>query len=333
MAGTANQKLKTLYIMRLLQTETDINHGVTMEKIISYLRSYGIAAERKSVYSDLEMLRSFGFDIGVRRGKHTEYMLLTREFELPELKLLVDSVGASKFITKKKSVELIRKISGLTSYNEAKELHRQVYVDKRVKMMNESIYYSVDAIHTAVNNGKKLSFKYFEYSVDKQRVFRHDGGDYIVSPLALLYSNDNYYLAAYSPERGSIVNYRVDRMTDVAVLEDNREQNEVIANFDPSTYITSQFSMFGGVKRQVEMAFHNSLATVVLDRFGTDILMRPIDAEHFLINTEVEMSPAFFSWIFMFGTKASIVGPDDVFEAFANMVDAVAEMYSEDAAD
>ncbi len=329
MAGTANQKLKTLYIKRLLETETDPEHGVTLERIISYLASYGITAERKSIYSDLELLRSYGMDIGTRRGKHTEYMLLSREFELPELKLLVDAVGASRFITRKKSTELIRKISQLTSVQEAKELQRQVFVDRRVKMMNESIYYSVDAIHEAVNSGKQLSFKYFDYSVDQRRVFRRDGGEYNVSPLALLYSDDNYYLAAYSPDRSAISNYRVDRMVEVKVLDVPREDNQTIRDFDPAAYINSQFSMFGGSRRQVEIIFHNSLSTVVLDRFGSDLRLHPVDADHFLISTEVEMSPAFFSWVFMFGQRARILGPADVEEAFANMVEMVADNYSE----
>ena len=330
MAGTANQKLKTLYIKRLLETETDAEHGVTLERIISYLASYGISAERKSIYSDLDLLRTFGMDIGTRRGKHTEYMLLSRDFELPELKLLADAVGASRFITRKKSLELIRKISQQASVHEAKELQRQVFVEKRVKMMNESIYYYIVAIHAAINGGNQLAFKYFSYGVDKTRVYHRDGAEYNVTPLALLYSDDNYYLAAYSPDREAISNYRVDRMDQVAVMDRPREDNDVIRGFDPAEYIGSQFSMFGGVKSSVDIVFHNSLSTVVLDRFGTDLRMVPVDDDHFFITTEVEISPAFFSWVFMFGQRARIVGPAEVEDAFATMVESVADNYLEE---
>ncbi len=330
MAGNARQKLKLLYLKQLLDTKTDETHGVTMEEILAYLSERGITAERKSIYSDIEWLQQFGMDIAVKKSQRTEYMLLSRDFQLPELKLLVDAVGASKFITRKKSLDLIKKLEHLTSIHDAKELRRQVFVDNRVKNMNESIYYSLDAIHSAIAANKKLSFKYFDYSREHTRVLRRDGEAYTVSPLALIYKDENYYLAAWSDARKSIVNYRVDRMTEVSVMEEDRVQNSDTASFDPASYLNSQFSMYGGGRQKVEIMFHNSLSTVVIDRFGNELSMRPEDAEHFSVTVEVEVSPTFLSWIFMFGTKAYITSPTRVVEEFATMVRKVAESYPDE---
>ncbi|MEG1757413.1 MAG: WYL domain-containing protein [Oscillospiraceae bacterium] len=261
------------------------------------------------------------------RGKRTEYRLLDREFQLAELKLLVDTVGASRFITRKKSLELIKKLEAQASRGEARELHRQVYVDKRVKSMNESIYYNTDAIYSAINDDKKLSFKYFEYSRDKQRVFRHDGKEYKVSPLALIYSDENYYLAAYNPVRGAVASFRVDRMTDVSALGELREANEATRNFDPARAADMRFSMYTGTRENVVIMFDNSLTTVIIDRFGADVTMLPVDANHFKIDVEVEISPNFYSWIFMFGNRAYIMGPKKTVEDFAKMIHSVSDNY------
>lgn len=330
MAATANQKLKTLYLKHLLETETDAEHGVTMERILAYLSANGIEAERKSIYTDLDQLRSFGLDIGVRRGKQTEYMLLNHKFQLAELKLLVDAVSASRFITHKKSLELIKKLEGETSAHEARELQRQVYVSKRIKTMNESIYYSVDTVHSAINASKKVRFKYFEYSIDKQRVMRHGGEDYEVSPLALIYSDENYYLAAYSQPRDALVNFRVDRMLDVRVVDKPRDKNQQTEYFDPQSYVNTRFSMYGGSRERVDILFEKSLTTVVIDRFGKDVIMRPADENHFIVTVDVDVSPVFLSWVFMFGERAWIMGPKKVVESMAKMSRKVADSYPQD---
>lgn len=330
MAATANQKLKTLYLKQLLETETDAEHGVTMERILGYLSSHGIDAERKSIYTDLDHLRAFGMDIGVRRGKQTEYMLLNPKFELPELKLLVDSVAASRFITHKKSLSLIKKLERETSVHEARELSRQVFVSRRIKTMNESIYYSVDTIHSAINADRQIKFKYFEYAPDKQRVMRRSGADYEVSPLSLIYSDENYYLAAFSENRGAIANFRVDRMLDVRVAKAARIKNDETKSFDAPSYVNRSFSMYGGERERVDILFHNSLSTVVIDRFGKDVIMRPADSEHFAVTVDVDVSPVFLSWVFMFGSRAWIMGPKNVVEQMATMAREVADSYPEE---
>ncbi|MCL2539114.1 MAG: WYL domain-containing protein [Oscillospiraceae bacterium] len=329
MAGNARQKLKLLYLKELFERRTDEEHGVSMDAILSFLSERGIDAERKSIYSDIEWLQQYGMDIVAKKGRGTEYMLLSREFQLPELKLLVDAVGASRFITRKKSLELIGKLEGLTSVHNARELRRQVFVDNRIKNMNESIYYNVDAIHTAIAANKKLSFKYFDYSRERARVMRRSGEDYTASPLALIYSEEKYYLAAYSDTRKAIVNYRVDRMAEVCALAEDREQNRQISAFDAADYLNSQFSMFGGGKERVGVMFHNSLSSVVLDRFGDGVFLHPEDADHFSVTVEVEVSPTFFSWVFMFGANAYITSPKHVVEEFALMTRKIAESYPE----
>lgn len=329
MAGNPRQKLKILYLKEMFESRTDEDHGMSMEEILSYLSARGIDAERKSIYSDIEWLQQYGLDIITKKSRGTEYALLSREFQLPELKLLVDAVGASRFITRKKSFELIKKLEGLTSVHRARELHRQVFVDNRIKNMNESIYYNVDAIHSAITANKKLSFRYFDYSREQTRVMRRSGEEYSVSPLALLYSEEKYYLAAFSDARSTIVNYRVDRMVDVKSLAEERVQNRHTLAFNAADYLNSQFSMFGGDKEKVDIMFHNSLSTVVLDRFGDSISMRPEDADHFSVTVEVEVSPTFFSWIFMFGTKAYLTSPLGVVREFAEMTRQVAESYPE----
>ncbi|MGI5888083.1 MAG: helix-turn-helix transcriptional regulator [Oscillospiraceae bacterium] len=329
MAGNANSKLKILYIMKYLENETDENHGVTMEQILKYLRTCGIDAERKSIYSDIDLLKEFGMDIGSeRQGRSTIYKLLSRKFEVPELKLLADAIGSSKFVTMKKSVQLIEKLSGEASVYDAAKIKREVFVDGRIKTMNESIYYSVDCIHNAIQTNKKLGFKYFDYSMEKQRVYRKNGNDYFVTPVALLYADDNYYLAAYTKERNKVHNYRVDRMVQVYVTDEDGDDNEVIRAFDAAEYMKEQFSMFGGIRQKVDMMFDKSLVNVVVDRFGTDVIMEKVDDERFIVHINVEVSPAFFAWVFMFGNKAKLIGPEEVVNSFDAMLSMVTGSYS-----
>ena len=194
MAKHSNQKLKILYLMKIMEQNTDDKHGLTMGEIITALRGYGIDSERKSLYDDFDVLRTFGMDIQQRRGKEVRYHLASRDFELPELKLLVDSVQSSKFITHKKSRTLIRKIENLLSRYEAKELQRQVFVANRIKAMNESIYYVVDDIHKAISEDRQISFQYYEWNVKKQKQLRKNGQVYKVSPWVLTWDDENYYI-------------------------------------------------------------------------------------------------------------------------------------------
>lgn len=325
MSGQNKTKLKTLYLHDLLERETDAQHGVSVPEIVEALAAQDIPAERKSVYTDLDLLREYGMDLEKVHGRRTEYRLMSRTFELPELKLLVDAVGASKFITRKKSLSLIEKLETLCSRHEARELRRSVWVDKRVKTMNESIYYNVDTVHSAINDGKKLSFKYFTYAPNKQRVLKRSGKTYIVTPLALTYSEENYYLYAWSGDDAEVRIYRVDRMMEASEMAEDAEQNETTQAFDPAAYSNELFSMFSGQKKRVSLEFDNSLCAAVLDRFGADAILVP-QGDSFTMTAEVIVSPTFLGWIFGLDGKARILGPAEVRAEFGAMLDRMQQM-------
>ena len=224
MARSSYQKLKPLYVMNYLLQSSDEEHPVTVNQIIAHLETHGVSAERKSIYSDIEALQVFGLDIErVDNGNFVGYYVASRSFELPELKLLVDSVQSSKFITHKKTASLIKKIEKLASIHEAQLLNRQVFVKNRIKTMNESIYYNVDEIHNGISTNKKIKFLYFEYTVSKERHYRHGGEYYVVSPFAMTWDDENYYMVAYDSAAQQIKHYRVDKMEKISVVDEERD--------------------------------------------------------------------------------------------------------------
>lgn len=307
MPKSTGQKLKLLYLMRILLTQTDETHMLTMNELISKLAEHGVSVERKTVYDDIEALRHFGLDIIMEKSKAYAYYIAVRDFELPELKLLADAVQSSKFITEKKSLELIKKLEGLISVYDAGKLRRQVFIRNRVKSMNESIYYSVDALHEAIADGKKISFKYFSYSIRKERVFRKAGASYIVSPVALSWNDEHYYLIAKSDEREGLTHFRVDRMSEVQELDEKRDI--AIANFNLADYSKKVFGMFGGEEVDVRLRLHDRLVGAVIDRFGKDIIMVADGTQHFIVNVRVAISPVFYGWLFQFGELCEILSP------------------------
>lgn len=327
MPKSANQKLKLLYMMQYLLERSDEDHPLSREQIQDMLISHDITVERKSFYSDIEALRTFGLDIINVKGKTPGYYIASRDFEVPELKLLVDSVQSSQFITEKKTRELIKKLETLCSAYEAQLIRRHVYVRNRIKHMNESIYYNVDKIHAGIATDQKICFKYFEFTADKKREYRHDGKLYSVSPYALTWDNENYYLIAFDTEAGFIKHYRVDRMTDISLTDESRDGADIFRQHDMGVYTRQAFSMFGGASETVEIEFDNHLAGVVLDRFGKDVVMLKTDEQHFKIRAEVMVSPQFFAWVFGLETGARIVGPDSVVAGMLEQLDAVRKTY------
>ncbi len=328
MPKSSNQKLKLLYLMKIFQEKTDEAHYLSVPELIAELGRYGIKAERKSIYDDIEALRFFGLDIESARSKTTGYYLASRTFELPELKLLVDSVQSSKFITHKKTLELIRKIESLCSVYEAQSLQRQVYVANRIKTMNESIYYNVDKIHSGIGDNQQISFKYFEYAVTKEKVFKKNGDRYIVSPFALTWDDENYYLIAYDSQAGMIKHYRVDKMTDILVTREKRDGLEIFQNLDIALYSKKLFSMFSGEEVTVRIQFKNRLIGVVLDRFGRDVTIIQSGEDHFTISVDVAVSQQFLAWICSFGDEAKILSPDSVVEELKAHVRQVLAQYT-----
>ncbi|MEG1427229.1 MAG: WYL domain-containing protein, partial [Oscillospiraceae bacterium] len=288
------------------------------------LAQVGISAERKSIYDDLDALRFLGMDILMVKSRAVGYYVGGRDFEVPELKLLVDAVQSSKFITRKKSEELIRKIEGLASRYEAQLLQRQVYVTNRVKTMNESIYYHVDKIHTAIAENKKITFRYFEYTVDKIRKYKHDGKEYSVSPMILTWGDENYYLLGFDSEVGFIKHYRVDKMDCIAIIEEERDGLTLFEKLDMAQYAQRFFSMFGGEETLLKLRFHNKLIGVIIDRFGKDVSVGRDGEEHFTIYVTLRVSAQFFGWLSGFGKEAEIVSPPKVREEyFCHLLQAV----------
>lgn len=316
MAKSSNQKLKLLCLLKILYEKTDEEHGLTIAEIISELGRYSIKAERKSLYDDFETLREFGTDIEVKREKNTQYYIASRDFELPELKLLVDAVQSSKFITARKSASLIKKLEALVSIHEAHQLQRQVHVSNRIKTMNESIYYAVDSIHEAISDNKQISFQYFDWTPTKEKKLRHDGKVYIISPWALMWDDENYYLVAYDASENDVRHYRVDKMTKISVLDTRREGADGFKNFDMGIYSKKTFGMYRGAEETVTIRCENSLAGVMIDRFGEDITMYTIDSDHFEIVVRVYISPLFLTWLMNFGTKIKIISPSHVIDDF-----------------
>ena len=320
----SNQKQKLLYVMKALLERTDEAHPMSMPQLLSYLEARDISAERKSVYDDLEVLREFGLDILKGPGG---YYIGQREFELPELKLLVDSVQSSKFITQKKTLALIRKIESLASVHEAKLLQRQVWVRNRVKSMNESVYYHVDELSAAISDDRTVRFRYCEYTISKERRFRRSGKIYEASPFALLWDNENYYLLAWDDEAGTMKHYRVDKMADIARTDRPRRGKEAFARVDMSEYTKHVFGMFSGQPEQVRLRFAGHLAGAVLDRFGRDLILVPDGTDQFVVSVLAQVSPQFFAWVFGFGDEVEILSPPSVREAFRKQAEAVTKKY------
>lgn len=325
MRNYSNPKLKLLYLKQFFEEETDEDHPATMPQILAYLEAKGIHAERKSIYADLDYLADYGMDVRKDdRGK--SYQWLDRTFEQAELKLIMDSVASCKFLSENKSNALIKKLETLCSSHQRRDLHRQIKVSGRVKSMNTSVLYNVDKIHTAIAAGKTIKFKYFHYNVQKEKEFRK--GDYEVSPWALVYDNNNYYLIAYTEEGKNRI-YRVDRMANVEQGQKDRSGQEFFESFDLAAFTKATFGMFGRTEEKVEMVFHNTMMDAVIDKFGTDIWVTVEDKDHFRITAPIAVSPQFYAWIFGLENYAKIVAPESAVQGMKDMLEKVNQRYEE----
>lgn len=315
MSRGTNQKFKFSFLMEIMKRKTDDSHSLTMREILDELEKYDITAERKSIYTDFQDMEKFGLEIIKEQvGRETFYHVGGREFELAEVKLLIDAIQSSKFITERKSRELIKKIKGFVSDYQAAKLQRQVFVQGRIKTMNESIYYSVDEIHNAIADNKKIRFQYFSWQPDKSQ-YLLNGGNYItVSPWALTWDDENYYLIAFDDYEKKCKHYRVDKMIKPEMTRESREGEEEFKDLDLATYARSTFGMYGGQRKRVKIQFHNKMSGVFIDRFGKDISIRPVDEKHSELNVEVFISPQFYGWIFGLGKDVKILGPEEVVE-------------------
>lgn len=327
MGANSKLKLKPFYIMKILMEQTDEQHPMTVNELIEELGKNDISAERKSIYADIEMLMEFGLDIICLKGRANKYFIGARDFELPELKLLVDAVQSSRFITYKKSEELIGKLEKLTSIYEAEELHRHVVVSDQIKTMNESIYYNVNDINKAIQQNKQIRFKYFDYNLDKQVEYRRDGDWYYASPYAFTWDDDNYYMIAFYERYEDISNFRVDRMTSIEVIDEDRVFEGECQEFNVADYSKKIFRMFSGDTEKVKLQFDNSLINVVIDRFGKEVKIQKVDQDAFVIEVDVVATNTFLSWLFMFGDKVKIVEPESLKEEMISTIMKITHIY------
>lgn len=325
MPKSPNQKTKLLHLARMLLRYTDEDHPLTVPQIIERLAREDISAERKSVYDDLEALRLFGLDVQSRKGKAPGWFVGAREFELPEVKLLMDAVQSSRFITQKKSDALIRKLEGLTSVQQAGRLQRQVYVDRRIKVMNESIYYNVDKLHAAIASRKAVTFQYFDYDIQRKKVFRHGGRRYVASPYGLIWNSENYYLVAFNHSHRELRHYRVDKMNDIVVSGLEREGEELYPGFQLAEYGQKHFGMYSGPELRVTLRGRRDKASLVWDRFGQDIILVPDGEEHFTVTLPVVVSPQFFGWLLGLDGSVTLVGPKEAVSACRRRLTAALE--------
>ncbi len=312
MPKSDNQKLKILYILDYLQRSSDESHPVTAAELIRMLeRQHAIRCNRKTVYSDIAALLDYGIDIVSLPGKNGGYYIASRNFELPELKLLIDAVQSSRYLTQKKSHELIEKLCKQCNEQDAKLMRRNVLVSGRVKSMNETIYYSVDRIQEAISQNRQICFRYFDWDLGGQRRYRER--PYIASPYGLCQDHENCYLLALS-ERHGITAYRVDRMTELSLRNEPRIPCPELTGKNLNEHANRLFQMYSGDAVDVKLRFHRSLINPVIDRFGKDIMLIPDGEEHFNFTVKVAVSPMFLSWVLGFGNKAKILYPQSVID-------------------
>ncbi len=323
-----NQKFKLYCLAQIMLEQTDEEHYISMPEIIEALAAYDITADRKSLYQDLRDLEKLGIEVeGEATGNRYHYHVISRFFELPELKLLVDAIQSSKFITERKSNTLIKKLERLVSKYEAQKLQRQVYVSGRIKTMNESIYYTVDAIHNAISENRKIKFQYYQWNIKKEMELRHNGAWYHISPWGLSWDDENYYLVGFDSEAGLIKHYRVDKMLHISMSEEKREGSEYFTKLDMAEYAKKSFGMYGGEEQTVKLLVDNSLAGVVIDRFGKDVMMIPTDGNRFTVSVNVRVSRQFMGWVFSLGEKVKIIGPDLVIQQMREEVSRLVRQY------
>ena len=306
----ADKKSRLLYLQKILCDKTDENHPMTMSNIISELAEYGIDACSKTVLTDIKLLQEFGIDIVCDKSRENKYFIGDRDFELPELRLLVDAVASSRFIPKKKSTALIQKITSLASPYQAKMLKKQVFIDTRIKQLDSKVFITVDTLSSAINNGMMISFQYSDYDKDRKKVLKHSGYKYIFSPYNLIWDNDFYYVLGYSEKHEEIIAFRVDRIVKAEILP---EKARVIPKADAlERYARSVFYMYDGKPTEVTLNCTNDLMRVVIDRFGEDILTETHDDKSFNATIKVAVSPTFFGWVFQFAPDMKIVSPKSV---------------------
>ncbi|PWL52855.1 MAG: WYL domain-containing protein [Clostridiales bacterium] len=313
------EKNRAIYIFKHLWDSTDEEHPATIQSIIEHLKTLGIETTRKTVMADLDELSGSGFDIVCNKGRPNQYFVGNRYLELPELKLLTDAVQAAKFISEKKTYELIEKLSSVASPHQGNILKRRLYVDGKTKTDNEKVYYIVDLLHNAIIENTAVCFKYYEYNADKQKVHKHNGQVYEFSPYDLVWSNDSYYVFGYSESHGKAVKFRVDRMD--ALKQSEKEYHAPPVGYSITDYCNQVFMMYDGKPVTVRLRCENSLMKAVVDRAGIEVKTEKLDDTHFSAEFTVSVSPTFFSWVFTYAGKMQITAPREIVRQYRSMLE------------
>ena len=327
MPKSFQQKMKILYLMRVFAEKTDEAHPMSVKDLIAYLENFGIHAERKTIYDDIETLRVFGMDIMNRRERPSGFYLASREFEVAELKLLVDAVQSSRFLTTGKSRQLIQKLESLTSIYQAKDLQRQVIVQNRVKNTNENIYYNIDEIHRAISQNRQISFQYTEWTVSKERHLKKNGERYQISPWQMVWQDGNYYLVGVDEKSGIVKHYRVDKMLKIVIEKEFRNGAILFEKFDSAKFASGTFGMFGGREENISLEFENHLVGVMIDRFGQDIMIMAKDNEHSVTRVQVSVSSQFYGWLAALGNDVKVLSPENVRKEYRDFLKKALENY------
>lgn len=329
MPKSEKQKLKLLYLVKMFKEKTDDEHWVSMADIIEYLSENGISAERKAIYDDINALNQFGYEIvGEKSGSSYHYRLAEREFEPFELRLLVDAVQSSKFLTEEKSRQLIKKLEHFTSDYKASKIHKQVLVKNRVKTINKTVYYVMDAINEAMENDKTLSFEYKQWNTKKELELKKNGNKTAISPWALVWNDESYYMIAYDPQAQKLKHYRTDKIFNAKVSADEQRQGkEEFEKLDLAAYTKEHFNMFGGEMTTVKLECKNSAANFIVDKFGTEVMLVPSTEDTFTVNVEVALSKMFYGWVLGFGGDVKIVAPKSARKEMKERIKNAAKLY------
>ncbi len=325
MPKSDNQKQKILLIQKILLEQTDENHPISVPQLIEKLEFEGISAERKSIYDDIRVLKDWGMHIENRRSRPAGFYVAQREFELAEVKMLVDLVQSSKFITQRKSRTLIKKLEQFVSHEQARQLQREVVVADRVKTDNESIYYNIDEIHTAIAGNKQITFEYFNWGIGGEKVLRHNGKLYQVSPWKLTWDDENYYLIAYDADAAMVKFYRVDKMQHISMIDEERLGRQNFEGMDMAKFAKKTFGMFDGEERTITVSMPEYLVGVVYDRFGLDTPLRKDGDHRIRFRADVAVSKQFYGWLASLGEGVKILLPEEVARDYKEYLKALYE--------
>jgi len=321
------KKVRLLRIWEILKQESDENHPMPTTVLLAKLKEGGIECDRRTLYNDIKALNEFGYEVMCNRAATNEYYVVDREFDIPEIRILMDAVQAASFITEKKTKELVDKIARLAGSRTGEVLKQNIVDFNSTKGTNEHIYYSVDEIATAINSHKKITFTYFDYDEKHRKVYRKEGASYLVNPVATVFADDKYYLVCYDDKHGNLAAYRVDRMESVKTSIEDINETEEAKKFDVIRHRKQAFGMYAGEPERVSFEADKSILDPIFDAFGDEVNLMSISENRVRFTEEVQLSPTFFGWCAQFGKKLTILSPQKVMDAYVDFLNDSLTLY------